>query len=38
MDQLQAFIDQINDFTPQFITQEAADALTQEAALLKSLP
>ena len=37
-DQLQAFIDQIHDFTPQFITQDAADALTSEAALLKSLP
>jgi predicted extracellular nuclease len=38
MDQLQAFIEQIYDFTPQFITQEAADALTQETTLLQSLP
>ncbi len=38
MDQLQAFIDQISDFTPQFITQEAANALQQETELLMSLP
>jgi predicted extracellular nuclease len=36
--QLQAFIDQIYDFTPQFITQEAADSLTNETTLLMSLP
>jgi predicted extracellular nuclease len=38
LEQLQAFIDQVNDLTPQFIAQEAADALTTDAALLKSLP
>jgi len=38
MSQLQAFIDQVYDFTPRFITQEAADALATEAALLMSLP
>jgi predicted extracellular nuclease len=38
MSQLQAFIDQIYDFTPQFITQEAADALVNETTLLQSLP
>ncbi|OGN72169.1 MAG: hypothetical protein A2X25_00450 [Chloroflexi bacterium GWB2_49_20] len=36
--QLQAFIDQVYDFTPQFIMQEAADSLIFEATLLKSLP
>ncbi len=38
MSQLQAFIDQTYDFTPQFIPQEVADALATEAALLMSLP
>jgi hypothetical protein len=38
MSQLQAFIDQIYDFTPQFITNEAADSLIFETTLLLSLP
>lgn len=38
MSQLQAFIDQTYDFTPQFIPQDVADALATEAALLMSLP
>ena len=38
MSQLQAFIDQTYDFTPQFIPQEVADALATEVALLMSLP
>lgn len=37
-DQLLAFIDQINDFTPQFITQVAANSLIFETELLLSLP
>ncbi|MEJ2749268.1 MAG: hypothetical protein P8183_15385, partial [Anaerolineae bacterium] len=36
--QLQAFINQVQGKTPQFVTQEAADALSNVAALLLSLP
>ena len=36
--QLQAFIDQVKDKTPQFVTQEASDALVSVAELLLSLP
>ncbi|MEX0788631.1 MAG: hypothetical protein WD040_07520 [Anaerolineales bacterium] len=35
--QLQAFADQVEDFTPQFITPEAGQALATEAELLRSL-
>jgi hypothetical protein len=37
-EQLWAFISQVWDFTPQFITEHAAQALEQETALLLSLP
>ncbi len=36
--QLQAFIDQVYDKTPQFVTQDAADALVSVAELLLSYP
>jgi predicted extracellular nuclease len=36
--QLQAFINQVQGFAPQFINQIAADALAQEATLLRTLP
>jgi len=36
--QLQAFIDQVYDKTPEFITEEAADALVRVTQLLLSLP
>ena len=36
--QLQAFINQVQGKAPKFITQDAADALSNEAALLRSLP
>jgi predicted extracellular nuclease len=37
-DQLLAFISQVRDFTPRFITQTASDALVQETELLLMLP
>ena len=37
-DQLLAFISQVRDFTPPFITQTASDALVQETELLLMLP
>jgi hypothetical protein len=37
-DQLYAFITQVRDFTPQFITQTASDALVQETELLLMQP
>jgi hypothetical protein len=37
-DQLWAFISQVWDFTPTFITEHAAQALEQETTLLLSLP
>jgi predicted extracellular nuclease len=37
MAQLQAFINQVQGFAPQFVTQAAADALEQEVALLQTL-
>jgi hypothetical protein len=36
--QLQAFINQVEGFTPKFITPTASDALVEETALLLSLP
>jgi hypothetical protein len=37
MAQLQAFINQVQGFAPQFVTQTAADVLTQEVMLLQTL-
>jgi predicted extracellular nuclease len=36
--QLLAFVNQVQGFAPRFITQVAADALAQEATLLRSMP
>lgn len=37
-DQLQAFIGQVLDLTPQFISRSASDALVQEVSILLALP